>query len=859
MKSLLKTILVFGVVLTIWSLLSACRGGLNKNIDSLQEKLEHKIPAENIFVSPDYDKDKPLSVAILPFENLTLEKEAPDLLQRLFYNNFSSLAYRDVELGYINAKMPNFSPKNIFKTIDPAKTGKLLDSDALIIGRITEFESLYAGAGVYSSFTVAVELEMIDTETQRLLWSAKHKEVQRSGSIPTTPIGAIIAAASNALDLSKYHIITTINKLSQSLVESIPPSANLKGKSFPKITNLVHNGMNRFLGKGERLEVGVEGTAGLNATFSISPWETTIQMQEKTPGTYIGSYIVRPKDTISDGVIVVRLSDSWNNVCRWEDTLGFVNIDGIPPDSPSGVETIPGSQNVLLRWNRSTADDIAEYSIWRSKTPLSGYQKIHTTEFTRFEDKDLENYTTYFYRVMAGDRAGNQSQAIVGIPGTPVPPGPTPVEGNLADDSIWHSGANPYCLKGDVTVPKGSILTIKPGVIVKADAKSRLIIHGRLEASGEKNAPVLFTATDKNQQWGGIVFERSAEKCRLSNFELNDSEIGLLIIESSPEIVTGTVKECITGIRIEGSRSAPVLDDLTIYKNKTNGIEATDMAKASITRCRIAYNSDSGVKLVRSPAKVLKNDISYNKNGVFLDQAPGLVGGNLIIDNSQTGITAKNIDLPSLNVDLNYFGLPQNVRIFSSHPDHKTASIVVLSSKDYRGERRAVTIDSFSESTPQNERSLVIATRMTKMSDSKKAETAATGQKLSVTQPDTEATAAKSALDNFIEGVSAVRKKDYPKAIRLLNIAKKEKSREAETRFWLGFCYLETGQLKEAVFNYYQATKIDPDNTQYLLHLGSALYLSGQPSKAEIIYKEVLKREPDNKDARQFLTLLHEK
>ena len=614
MKSFLKVILVFGFALTFWVLLSACRGGLNKNIDSMQEKLEHRVPTENLFVAPDYDKDKPLSVAILPFENLTQEKEAPDLLQRLFYNNFSSLAYKDVELSIINTKLPNFNSKNIFENPDLNKDGKRLGADALILGRVTEFESFYAG--VYSSFTVAVELKMIDAETQQVLWSVKHKEVQRSGSIPTTPIGAIITAASSALDLSRYHIITTINKLCQSAVETIPPSDNLKGKSFPKISNLVHNGVNRILIKGERLEVGVEGTAGLNATFSISPWEKPIQMQEKTPGTYIGSYIVRPKDTLSDGVIVVRLSDSWNNVCRWEDTLGFVNIDGVPPDSPSGLETIPGSQNVLLRWNKSAAGDVAEYSIWRSKTPLSGYQKIHNTEFTRFEDKDLENYTTYFYRVMALDRAGNKSQAIVGIPGTPVPPGPTPVEGNLPDDSIWHSGANPYHLKGDVTVPKGFILTIKPGVIIKADAKSRLIIHGRLDAIGEKNAPVLFTASDKNQPWGGIVFERSAEKCRLSNFELNDSEIGILIIESSPEIVTGTVKECMTGIRIEGSRAAPVLDDLTIYKNKTDGIVSTDMAEARITRCRIAYNLDTGVKLIRSPAKVLKNDISYNKNGV---------------------------------------------------------------------------------------------------------------------------------------------------------------------------------------------------------------------------------------------------
>jgi len=856
MKSFLKTILLFAFVLMIWSLLSACRGGLNKNIDSIQEKFDHKIPSENIFVAPDYDKDKPLTVAILPFENLSQEKEASDLLQRLFYNNFSSLAYRDVELGHINAKLPNFKPQNIFKTIDPTKTGKLLDSDALIIGRITEFETFYAG--VYSSFTVSVELKMIDTETQRLLWSAKHKEVQRSGSIPTTPIGAIIAAASNALDLSRYHIITTINKLSQSLVETIPPSANLKGKSFPKITNLVHNGMNRFLKKGERLEVGVEGTAGLKATFSIEPQGVTVQMQEKTPGTYIGSYIVRPKDSIHDGLIVVLLSDSWNNICRWEDTLGFVNIDGIPPDSPSGIQAIPNNQKAILRWNKSATVDVVGYNILRSTTPLSGYEKIHTTEFNRFEDKDLINYTTYFYRIIAADQAGNESQVMVGIPCTPVPPGPTSIEGRLSDESTWHSGANPYRLKGDVIVPKGSMLIIKPGVVVEADTKSSLIIHGRLDARGDKNAPVLFTAADINENWGGIVFERSEEKCRLSNFEINDAEIGIRIIESSPEIDTGTVKECTTGIRIEGSRAAPVLDDLTVYKNKTNGIEVADMANARIKRCRIAYNSDSGVKLDRSPAKVLKNDISYNKNGVLLDQSPALIGGNLIIDNSQNEIKAINIDLPSLNVDLNYFGDPQNVRIFSSHPDRKTAGVVILGSKDVKGGRRSVMMDSFPESAPIHERSLVIVTRRSKKTDSKKIENPPAEQNSAASQQNIQAAPTKTALNAFIEGVSAVRKKDYPTAIRLLNIAKTEKSREAETRFWLGFCYLEIGQLKEAVFNYYQATKLDPDNTQYLLHLGTAFYLSGQPSKAEIIYKEVLRREPGNKDAQQFLTLLHE-
>jgi len=229
------------------------------------------------------------------------------------------------------------------------------------------------------------------------------------------------------------------------------------------------------------------------------------------------------------------------------------------------------------------------------------------------------------------------------------------------------------------------------------------------------------------------------------------------------------------------------------------------------------------------------------------------------MDNLQTGITAKNIDFPSLNIDFNYFGQPQNIRIFSSHPDRKKGRIMVLTSKDYRGDRQALTMSPFPETVQKNERSLTIATRRTKIVALKKEKNSTVGQQLNPNQTDMQAAAAKSSLDAFIEGVSAVRKKDYPRAIRLLNIAKKEKSREAETRFWLGFCYLEIGRFKEAVFNYYQATKLDPDNMQYFLHLGSAFYLSGQNSKAEIIYKEVLRREPGNKDAKQFLALLHEK
>jgi tetratricopeptide (TPR) repeat protein len=113
-------------------------------------------------------------------------------------------------------------------------------------------------------------------------------------------------------------------------------------------------------------------------------------------------------------------------------------------------------------------------------------------------------------------------------------------------------------------------------------------------------------------------------------------------------------------------------------------------------------------------------------------------------------------------------------------------------------------------------------------------------------------------LSAFIEGLSAVRQEKYKAAIELLNKALKDPSREAVARFWIGFSYLETGDLKKAICQYHLAIKLEPDNTEFLLHLGSALYLNGQPKKSMIIYNEILRLDPKNKNARDFLKILNE-
>jgi hypothetical protein len=118
-----------------------------------------------------------------------------------------------------------------------------------------------------------------------------------------------------------------------------------------------------------------------------------------------------------------------------------------------------------------------------------------------------------------------------------------------------------------------------------------------------------------------------------------------------------------------------------------SGIEAYDLAKARVSRCHIAYNTEIGIKNVRALLKIINNDISYNGIGVFIEDAAPLVGGNRILYNKKSEFFAKDIELQSLRIDFNYFGSPDKVYVLSSHQNFAAYSITMLKTKDIKGAR----------------------------------------------------------------------------------------------------------------------------------------------------------------------------
>ena len=103
--------------------------------------------------------------------------------------------------------------------------------------------------------------------------------------------------------------------------------------------------------------------------------------------------------------------------------------DTTPPAVPSGLEATSGDGEIELSWSSVSASDLDGYNVYRdteafssigSRSPVNGAPLSETT----FDDADVENGTTYYYRVTAVDTNDNESDPSDEAEITPFPSPP---------------------------------------------------------------------------------------------------------------------------------------------------------------------------------------------------------------------------------------------------------------------------------------------------------------------------------------------------------------------------------------------------------------------------------------------------
>jgi hypothetical protein len=207
-----------------------------------------------------------------------------------------------------------------------------------------------------------------------------------------------------------------------------------------------------------------------------------------------------------------------------------------------------------------------------------------------------------------GDDSADPDARIVRMPdAAPMPDAPpgTPdagpmninVSADITTSTTW-TYPNTYFLKKHVYVKNGATLTIEPGVIVRGEAMTSLVItrEGKIDAVGTAARPIVFTSFKDPPQaapsdWGGVVL--------LGKAKINDTA-GELGIEGFPagtaEVLYGgadDTHDCgklkyvrvefagyvleankeLNGISVGACGSKTELDFIQIHKSSDDGIE----------------------------------------------------------------------------------------------------------------------------------------------------------------------------------------------------------------------------------------------------------------------------------------------
>lgn len=592
-------------------------------------------------VGPYMKEHIPLSVAVLPFVDLSGSKEGATAMRLGFYNHFSSVPFKDMELYKVDdllTKAGLTDPDMIRKT-SPQKLGSILGVDAVILGEVSDFDKYFLV--LYSQVAVGAEVKMYDTKTGNFLWSGKHKVRKHEGGISTNPVGLIATVIATALNMRDIQLLRANDDLFRDMVKTIPAPSLAQAKRPPTIALLTQDTKGQPKKAGDEIKVVIQGAPNMQASFDIGQYRKRIEMQEVEPGGYYGVYKVVPGDNVGKAIVTGYLTDDSGNTTQWVDAIGSVTLDTTAPEKPEHVTCIGHNQIVGLRWDKSAAADLSGYIIYRSDSPLSGHIRIGKTEFNEFSDtdKNLVNAKMYYYRVTAVDFAGNESQTAQ-AQGMPVAPGPTPVSGVIETDTVWYSGASPYIITADVIVKDKALLTIEPGTEIKSKGGG-LIIEGRISAQGDNDRIIRFDSISDDKLWPGITFASVKDReNKLSFVRIRNARTAVTCQASSPTIEMSEFTQNSEAIKIQGAFSKPLINKNAIYKNKGDAISISDGASPRIVGNSIHDNSGTGLTAQSASPEIVQNTITRNRdNGIEIRGTQAVIRQNNLTDNAPYNMT----------------------------------------------------------------------------------------------------------------------------------------------------------------------------------------------------------------------------
>jgi hypothetical protein len=167
-------------------------------------------------------KNPPKSIAILPFGNQTEQEDINEFVRTTFYSHLSAQPYKDIELNDVDERLKRYHLTSYDKLseVPPKRLGQILSCDAVVIGKVTEYQKVYAG--LYSQMAVGASITVWDTRTGKKIWSDEHVTRNHEGGIPLAITDIAMIGIRSGLNLTESEKIATVDELSRYLTGRIP-------------------------------------------------------------------------------------------------------------------------------------------------------------------------------------------------------------------------------------------------------------------------------------------------------------------------------------------------------------------------------------------------------------------------------------------------------------------------------------------------------------------------------------------------------------------------------------------------------------------------------------------------------------
>ncbi|MEM7370205.1 MAG: T9SS type A sorting domain-containing protein [Bacteroidota bacterium] len=233
----------------------------------------------------------------------------------------------------------------------------------------------------------------------------------------------------------------------------------------------------------------------------------------------------------------------------------------------------------------------------------------------------------------------------------------TMVSGNISTNTTWNMAGSPYIVTADVIVDPMVILTIRPGVVVRFDAGTRMGVRGFLRAVGQDTARIRFTANDTSATagfWKGIVVSGAT---RMENVVGTYAKKFLFLYDGGTNLsqVKGSIfSQNDTAMVFDGSYPDSLHVWRCLFEKNRIGMIADSTASV---RWSIFKENDWGI--LGNRIIVARNKFIDNGYGAILERS-GVVR-NTFSGNTVAGLTEARCRVGFNRIDHNDIGIRSNL------------------------------------------------------------------------------------------------------------------------------------------------------------------------------------------------------